>query len=1485
MKKPVLVLGGGIAGIQTSLNLAEMGIPVFLVEESPSIGGRMAQLDKTFPTNDCSACILAPKVTECFNHPLVKTLTWSELVKLEGDAPDLNAVIRKKARYIDEEKCNGCNDCTKKCPIEVKSEFDMSVGTRKAIYKPFAQAVPNKVVIDKKGTSPCKYECPAHIHAHGYVALAGQGRFEEGLALVREKTPFVGVLGRVCLHPCETECSRKYVDESVPIASIKRYLADHEIKMGIEPEIKINEEKKEDRIAIIGAGPAGLNCAYQLAKEGYKVTVFESLPKAGGMLRYGIPDYRLDKSILDREIKIVEDMGVEIRTNVYLGKDITIDSLKNEGYKSVYVAIGAHKDLKLGIPGEDVKGVISSVEFLREVNLGNKVNIGKKVLVIGGGDVAMDAARTAVRLGCDVTIVYRRSREQMPANIWEVEHAEEEGVKFNLLSSPVEVVSEDGKLTSLRCIKNELGDLDKSGRRRPCPIPDSDFDIDADTIIIAIGQKVDDTHITEVKQICFDRWGTIECNDDNTTTEHDGIFSGGDCVTGPATMIDAIAAGNKAAIAIQNYIEGTDKQLEPKLLSKTNIEDIDLQVNNKSGRYKMPMIDLDRRINTFQEVEMGLTEEEILVEANRCVDCSICSECMVCESVCQAEALYHMQEDEILNLNVGAIIVAAGFDTSKEIPQHFGYNTSKDIVTSMEYERILSASGPFEGHVQRPSDGKSPKKIAFIQCAGSRDKKCDIEYCSAVCCMYAVKEAMITKEHLPSVEDIDIYYMDIRAYGKDFDKYIESAKNKYGINFIKSRISEVEKIDENDLLQIKYTSMFGEAVTNDYDMVVLSVGLDARGKASELLKQIEVKTDKYGFCWTNEFDPTASSREGIFTCGVISGPKDIPETVIESSAAAAAASQMVNQTEIDASTYNNYFVEEEDPEFRDVSNEPIRMGVFVCHCGVNIGGYLSVDQVVEYAKELPYVVYADQNLYTCSVDAQKTITEKIEDYKLNRVVVASCTPRTHEPLFQNVLKRAGLNPYLFSMANIRDQCSWVHMERYDDATTKAKDLVQMAISKGVYAKQLDRQKISVTKEALIIGGGMSGLSAALDIAGMGFKVHVVEKTSELGGKANNIFKSSKGRLFSHYINEYIEKAIEDDLIDIHLNSTVKDVDGYVGKFETNVSTPKGEITLKHGVIIVATGADEYIPTEYLYGKNEKVITQTELEGKLINNELLDESLNDIVMIQCVGSRIDERQYCSRVCCNQAIKNAILIKEKDPEKNITILYRDIRSYGFSEIEYKKARQMGIEFLRYNIDSYPEVNDTKDLIVKVYDEILNDTVEIKADLLVLASAIIPNVEDNRNLAQMLKVPTNEDGFFLEAHVKLRPVDFATEGIYVCGLAHSPKTLKESIVQGRAAAARAVTVISKDTLEAEGTIAKVDETLCEACGECEKVCAYKAISIEEKENRGRKYKVSTVNAALCKGCGTCASTCRCGAIDVKGFLDVQVLSEIGSLLRTNS
>ncbi|MCL1895912.1 MAG: FAD-dependent oxidoreductase [Clostridiales bacterium] len=1484
MKKPVMVVGGGIAGIQASHDLAEMGIPVFLVEKSPSIGGRMAQLDKTFPTNDCSACILAPKVTSCFNHPLVKTLSYSDLLEIKGEAPDLTAVVRRKPRFIDEEACKGCNDCFDTCPVTVKSEFDMAMGDRKAIYKPFAQAVPNKAIIDKKGTSPCKFECPAHMDAHAYITLAGLGKYDEALGVIRRTTPFAGVLGRVCLHPCETNCTRQYVEEPLSIAGIKRFVADKQRKDKGKIGIEVCAEQKDEKIAVVGSGPAGLNCAYKLALEGYQVTVFEALPVAGGMLKVGIPDYRLDKQVLLEEIGLIEDMGVEIRLNTKIGKDLTLQNLISQGYKAVFLAVGAHRDMKLGIPGEDAEGVMSSVDFLREVNLGSRKRLDRRVLVIGGGNVAMDAARSAARLGCDVTVVYRRTQEEMPANEWEVEHAMEEGVRFEFLAAPTEIVMNDGKVCGILCTKNKLGKPDASGRRRPEAIPGSSFAIEADIIIKSIGQFADSADLEAAGFNVFDEKGRIDCDRDTMKAGVAGIFCGGDALRGPATMIEAVADGNRAAKAIINYIENKDLPIEPFLLPQTRLEDIDTRQIKQQGRTVMPMLEQNIRTKTFHEVELGFDERQAMREAQRCVDCSICCECKLCEETCQADAICHDQAEQMVEIPVSSVVFCSGYDTPQDIPPEFGYERYEDVVTSLEYERILSAGGPYSGHVQRPSDNRPPKRIAFIQCVGSRDNQCGADYCSSVCCMYAIKEAMITKEHLPTVEDIDIYFMDMRAYGKDFDKYVDSAKSKYNIGFVRSRISNIDR-DEGGQLVVRYADEGGAGADASYDIVVLSVGMKPRAENVELLNRSGVRTDSYGFICSGEFGPPATSKEGIYACGVAAGPKDIPETVIEASAAAAGAAKTAKDSEVDLySDYSRFFTEKITPPLRDVSKEPVKIGVFICHCGVNIGGYLDIDEIVEYAKTLPFVAYAEQNIYTCSVDAQKQITDTIAELGLNRIVVASCTPRTHEPLFQDVLMQAGLNPYLFAMANIRDQCSWVHMDVPDAATYKAKELVRMAVGKATNAKQLTRKKIDVEKTALIIGGGVSGMSAALEIAGMGYRAYLIDKDSRLGGNALGLAFTNAGRPALPYIEEMAARVQEHPFIDVYLDTTVDTINGYVGNYTTTLKCGEIPREISHGVVIVAVGAHEQKPVEYLYGQDRRVVTMLEFEQQYVKEGFAGlKGVKDIVMIQCVGSREEDRPYCSRVCCSQALKNALLLKEYDKDITITVLYREMRAYGTNELAYKEARRAGVRFVRYDVERKPVVSkEGSRLSVKVYEPVLGKKIAIPADGLILSSAIVPDVGNNSQTAQMLKVPLNQEGFFLEAHVKLRPVDFATEGVYMCGLAHSPKNMRESIIQGKAAAGRAATVISKSQLETEGTIATVDANLCAACGDCELVCAYKAVEVTDVPVRGGTVRRAVVNDVLCKGCGTCAATCRCGAIDVGGFSDKQVLAEIRYMLR---
>jgi heterodisulfide reductase subunit A-like polyferredoxin len=1482
MKKPVLVLGGGIAGIQASTDLADMGVPVFLVESGPSIGGRMAALDKTFPTNDCSACILAPKVTSCFNHPLVKTFTLSDLTGLEGAAPNFRAVISRRPRYVDEDVCKGCDDCAKVCPIKVKSEFDMGMGERAAIYKPFAQAVPNKAVIDKKGASPCKFNCPAKLDAHGYVALIAEGRYEDALKVVRRTTPFSGVLGRVCFHPCENACARQYVEAPVSIASLKRFIADREASSGEKPKPPDGMPPRDDKIAIIGAGPAGLNCAYRLLLNGYRPVVFEALGEPGGMLRYGIPDFRLDKAVLRREIGMITDMGAEIRTGLSFGSDFTVESLKSEGYRAIFVATGACVDMKLGIPGENHKRVIAGIDFLRSVNSGERPRLGGKAAVVGGGNVAIDAARACVRLGCETTLVYRRTVAEMPANEWEVRHALDEGVAILELASPKEAVTDSGgRLMGLVCVKNELGRPDASGRRRPVPVEGSDFMIEADTVIVAAGQKVDSDAAARGGLGNFGRSGNIR-TDETLNAGIEGVFAGGDAARGPATAIEAIADGNGAAEAIINYLEGRTGDVKPFSLPQTPLEDIDTGSERAVPRAAMPMIEMERRTASFDEVETGYDESTALAEARRCLDCSVCCECRMCEEACSPDAIRHRQREDVFELDVSAVILAGGYGTGHELPPELGYGRYADVVTSLEYERILSASGPFAGHIQRPSDGKRPERIAFIQCAGSRDVQCGAPYCSAVCCMYAAKEASITREHLPGVKAVDIFYMEMRAYGKDFDRYITAARDKYGVNFIRSRVGGVTRDESSGELSVSYC--LGEGVSSGgYDMVVLSVGMKPDERNRALYARIGVRTDIHGFVWTDDPGAPMSSREGVLACGAAAGPKDIPETVVEASAAAAEGARFAGMADIDiyGPVYGRFFKEIPAVPERDVSRDPIRVGVFVCHCGANIGGYLAVREVVEHARTLPFVSFADESLFTCSIDAQRAIAERIAEYGLNRVVVASCTPRTHEPLFRGVLSSAGLNPYLFTMANIRDQCSWVHMGDSASATEKAKELVTMAIAHAVGAKQLVRKKIPVDRSALVIGGGVSGMASALELSGMGYRVHLTERGQELGGHARYLSYDRAGRPVSPRIDGMIRSVLDDRNIEIHMSSIISAIDGYVGNFKTTLETERGREEFSHGAVIVAVGADESIPDGFGRGSGA-VMTHLELERRLRGPDF-SPTPGRVAMIQCVGSRGEERPYCSRVCCAQALRNAIRIRLKYPASDVVILFREMRSYGVGEALYTEARKLGVQFVRFADGDYPSVKTVGTRVsVRAKDVVLGSEVVFEADILSLAAAMQPNMEENTRLARMLKVPLNQDGFFLEAHAKLRPVDFATEGVYVAGLAHSPKGFRECMVQGRAAAARAATVLSRDFLETEGAIARVDASLCSACGACADVCAYGAVSVEDVAVRRGTVKKAVVNEVLCKGCGTCGAVCRCGAIDISGFSDAQVINELEYLLR---
>jgi len=862
--------------------------------------------------------------------------------------------------------------------------------------------------------------------------------------------------------------------------------------------------------------------------------------------------------------------------------------------------------------------------------------------------------------------------------------------------------------------------------------------------------------------------------------------------------------------------------------------------------------------------------------------------CGVCKEFCEAEAIDYDQKEKEIELNVGAVILSPGFEIfDAKIKEELGYGNHSNVVTSLEFERILSASGPYLGKVLRPSDETEPKRIGFIQCVGSRDVERD--YCSSVCCMYATKEAILAKEHVGEDLQCDVFFMDMRAFSKGFDEYYQRAK-ELGVDYIRCRPASVKEIPETKNLLIEYLAEDDKKVSREYDLVVLSVGLQPPKSAKEISGKFGIELNEFDFCKTSPFKPVESTREGIYVSGPFTEPKDIPETIMQASGASSKVLSLLKDVK------GSLIVPEEYPPEIDVEGQEPRIGVFVCHCGTNIAGVVNVPSVVEYAKTLPNVVYADSNLYTCSNDTQELIKEKIKEHKLNRVVVASCTPRTHEPLFRNTVREARLNPYLFEMANIRDQCSWVHMMEPEKASEKSRDLVRMAVAKARLLNPLQKRSVSIIKSALVIGGGLSGLTSATELASQGFDVHLVEKEKELGGNMSRIHYLLSGDNPQDLLKRLVEEVKKSEKIHLYTEAKIENIEGSIGNFKTKISTrkplpffetSKGKSEeFEHGVVIVATGAQEYKPKEYLYGQHEGIITQLELEQRLSTNG--DKSAaaeknvpKNIVMIQCVGSRDEERPYCSRICCSEAVKNALKIKELSPETNIYVLFRDVRTYGFRESYYTKAREKNVVFMRYEEDRKPEVSKNGNgLQVEVFDQTLKMPIEISADLVVLSTGIVAD-EGNEKIAKFLKVPLNKDKFFLEAHMKLRPVDFATDGVYLCGLAHSAKAMDESIIQAQAAASRASTILSKDSVELEANISQVIDESCDGCAYCIEPCFYQAITLIEYMREGVVKKTVEVDETACKGCGVCMATCPKKGIFVRGFRLEQIGAQVNSAL----
>jgi heterodisulfide reductase subunit A-like polyferredoxin len=1198
------------------------------------------------------------------------------------------------------------------------------------------------------------------------------------------------------------------------------------------------------------------------------------------MLRVGVPQYRLPMEVLDYEIEAIKQAGVEIKLNTPVGPNLTLKDLFAQGFKAIFIAIGTHKSHRLGIEGEDLEGVVHGTGFLRRAKSGQPVKVAdKNVMVIGGGNVAIDVARTVVRLGAkEVHIACLESPDEMFASVEEIQASREEGVIIHNRLSPKRFVEKEGHVSGVE-FRECLSVFDEQGRFNPVVKDGSEHIMPADSVVVAIGQAVDWALLKEADGVLETQTGLIHVEQDTLATNVKGIFAGGDVVTGPDVAVSAIVAGHKAATSIDRFLNSEDlrearEDIKTRPLAR-DLAPMPSEPHSRTPQVPMAALPVKERIKSFDEVEVGYTEEQAIQEAQRCLHCSTCSECLQCVEACKAEAICHQQQDVIEEIDIGSVVMVPGFEEFlSELKYDFGYSRYPDVVSSVQFERILSASGPFAGHVRRLSDGKEPKKIAFLQCVGSRDISCRNGYCSSVCCMYAIKEAVIAKEHLKGV-DVTIFFMDLRAFGKDFDKYYERAKAEYGVHFKRARVCDVYSRNGNGELTVKYAPESGQVSEEQFDMVVLSVGLQPGEQQRSLAAKLGVRLNPNGFIWTDSLQPLQTSRPGIFVGGTASGPKDIPETVTQASGTACEAGRLL------ADVRGSLTTEREFPPEKDVSGQEPRIGVFICHCGINIGSVVDVPSSAEYAKSLPYVVHTEDNLYTCSQDTQDHIREMIDEHNLNRVVVASCSPRTHEPLFQQTLREAGLNPHLFEMANIRDQCSWIHMNEPAEATEKAGDLLRMAVAKVALVEPLSIASLEVTPSALVIGGGLAGMTSALAIADQGFDVVLIEREKKLGGNLVKLRSTFSEPDIQQFLNNLVEKTKTHKRITVHISTELENMEGFIGNFESTLKTGSRRTKkVKHGIIIVATGGNEAKGEEYLYGSDDRIVTQLELEDLLSKNGQVSVA-KSVVMIQCVGSREEEHMYCSRVCCNTAVKNALKIKEVSPKTEVYILYRDIRTYGLNEEFFQQARDKGVIFVRYDPDNKPKVTANKSgLKITVYEMLLDSELILHPDLLVLSSRIDPD-SSNEELARMLKVPMNADKFFIEAHVKLRPVEFATEGIFLAGLCSAPKSIAETIAQAEAAAAKACTIISKDSYEAEPTIAAVNDDLCDGCGICVPVCEYNALEVVPRKGGGEDEKLVQLNEAMCKGCGGCVAACPSGAMEQKGFKDEQMLAMIRTAL----
>ncbi len=1478
----VMVVGGGIAGMQAALDLADQGFKVYLIEEQTAIGGHMAQLDKTFPTNDCAMCNISPKLVDTGRHLNIEILTNSEVLAIAGGPGNFNVTVRRHPRYIDISKCVGCGDCAAVCPVTLPDLYEVGMKQRKAAYRLYTQAVPAAYAIEKRGIAPCRDACPANQRAQGYIALIAAGRYREALRVIKEDNPFPSVCGRTCHHPCEGSCTRALVDQPVSIMALKRFVVDYALAYGRE-KVTPAPRTRPEWIAVIGAGPAGLTAAHDLVKMGYGVTVYEALPVPGGMMRVGIPAHRLPKGVLQQDIDDILALGVVLKTNSPVRDPA---ALLQQGYHAVCLATGisAH-DLSLGIAGEEAAGVISAATFLRKINLGEPVQVGQQVVVVGGGITALDAAAVARRLGAErVILVLDRPRGELPAYQWELEAIDSEGIHLIERRTITRIFTEDSRVVGVELAETAPGSTaDAHGRPRPKIKPGTAYTLEADTVIGTVGQFSDLNFLDP-------RYDDLSIDSNTFASEIPGLFVVAGRRTGASYIIDAVALGHRVARSIHAYLQGRPPEqpaaVTPSVARYTRQELAQKVFTGEitpAKRAEPALLPTPERVTSFREVVLGLTEHQAREEALRCLQCGVCSECLACVYACGVDAIDHDMLPREETLQVGAVILAPGYQTyAASLSEEFGFGRYANVVTALQFERLLSASGPTMGRILRPSDHKAPRRIAFLQCIGSRDQ--DHDYCSAVCCMYATKEACVAKEHHPDM-DVHVYLLDMRAFSKGYWAYFQRARRRSGVHYHHCRVSGLQEDPGTHDLILSVADELGRPVQERFDMVVLSVGMEISHSARRLAQRLGVELDEDGFCRTVSLNPLETSLPGIFAVGPFREPKDIPESVIEASGAAASCAALLSSSRWSLTQRPEY------PPEREVAGESPRTGVFVCHCGSNIGGFLDVPEVATYAGSLPHVVHSEHFLYACSQDSIRMITQRVRELSLNRVVVASCSPLTHAPLFQDSLRSAGLNPYLFEMANIRNQCSWVHSEDRQAATQKAKDLVRMAAARAARLEPQHTLSSPIQNAALVVGGGPAGMAAALALAEQGFPVHLVEKESQLGGNLRKVHVAMPAELvryrtgdFQEMVKQLIHQVSNHPNIMLYLESTVADAAGFVGNFATTIRRGDGSThTVKHGVTLLATGGEEYHGPEYGYGSHPRILTQLEFEDFLTNQEPAIKNLKSVVMIQCVGPA---EEYCSRICCTVALKNALHLKTLNPEAEVVILYKDIRTYGFKERLYQEARRRGVLFARYDESHLPQVNlpegvkGEDKLHVLAYEAALDTWLNLTPDLVVLSMPVVPS-RGTRDLANLFKVSLDADGFFNEAHIKLRPVDSATEGIFFAGMAHYPKLAEESLTQAEAAASRAARVLSQGSLSVGGQIAVVDPAACTGCLTCLRICPFHVPKIRVDLNGlGGIQGAAYIEPVVCQGCGICAAECPARAIQLIHYTDAQMRAKVFAL-----